>query len=300
MRLRMIAFLASIVFFAGCALDPDAGTNEDLAEVPPSPAASPSSMPEPEPSPSPEPAPEESPPPFNTISETVWLNPDGSEFAEGLGYSYFYDNDGLNSQTIQIWDTGEKTIEFKKWINMDRQTFLDVNGYTTLVDYNRGLAHINVAEEFIIVVTHGTDIRSNYLNILDYSGNILLEVYYLNNKGMVIDAIAEVDDNRILMRGSRWHHDDVLHMSNSSYFPRFSEYWYIDTEYDHDFCRYVVATNPETAAKLHPDEIVSADFMIEYLGDGKFSTIQMIGNIMTFGEWLEYEREAEIFRQSLN
>jgi hypothetical protein len=45
-----------------------------------------------------------------------------------------------------------------------------------------------VGGEFIVVITGGTDIRSNPIFIFDYDGNTLFKTHYLSNNGMVISA----------------------------------------------------------------------------------------------------------------
>jgi hypothetical protein len=244
----------------------------------------------PPPSPS---EPEETPvPPEPTADGIVWLNPDGREFARGFG-DVWDENSGLG--VVQYWDTGEKTVKFeRKGVGFEELRFR-INGYTTSVDYNHGLAFVYVADEFIVVVTHGTDIRAYSLYILDHAGEDLLKVYWLNNKGMVIGNafVIDVDDERITVHGSRWYHDLALVMGNPyDPLPEYADYWYIDTVYDYDFelSRWLELDlrDPENVERVNPAEIVEAEFVIEYLGGGKFSGIQMTDDFTTFCEWMEW------------
>ena len=148
-----------------------------------------------------------------------------------------------------------------------------------------GFSNIIISDEFIVVITHGTDVRSHPIYIFDYNGNTLFKTYYLNNKGMVITSgwAVSVDGNRILMPGDRWNHGISLVMEANANYGDFSEYYdylYEDILYDYGNIGnwgevYLGKSNMEEVIMLNKDEIVAATFELEYIGGGKFSKIKM-------------------------
>ena len=67
-----------------------------------------------------------------------------------------------------------------------------------------------IDNDYLAVVTGGTDVQSQHLYLFDRTGNLLFETYYLTDKGMIFNGILSVEEDRILMHGSRGYHGPSL------------------------------------------------------------------------------------------
>ena len=234
-----------------------------------------------------------------TITDgNVFLNPDSKEFARAFGDFFGGINEPDNYGLVQYWDTGTEKIKFETVADetLDRYV-LKINGQTADIDF-LWFDQIIVTADIAIITNGGTDIRSTHLYIFDLTGNTLLKIYYLNNKGMVISSgsVVSIVGNKIILSGTRFTHGINLVMKNDfDVFPEYSDYIYQDIIYNYENIKYdykdtevyIHDSNAETVEKLNKDEIVEANFELEYLGGGKFGKIRMTENIRTLGEYLE-------------
>ena len=237
---------------------------------------------------------------LDITGDNVFLNPDGEEFARGFSDYFGGIDEPGNQGIIQYWDTGKQKIKFETVADETKGWYvLKINDNITDFDFLWFL-NIIVSDEFIVIVTGGTDIRSNPIYVFDYNGNTLFKAYYLNNKGMVIapGASVSVDGNKIIMRGTRFTHGINLVMNSafneSSAFLEYKDYIYEDIIYDYSDYElkyrdevYLDNSNAEEVKMLNKDEIVEADFVLEYLGGGKFGKIVMTDSKTTLEEYLK-------------
>jgi hypothetical protein len=225
----------------------------------------------------------------------------GKEFADSFGYYYNIDLDDPDVKgVIQYYDTGKEKIKFETVADekLDRYV-LKINDNIADI-YFAWFNQIIVLDDIIIITTGGTDVRSMRMYICDFNGNMLFKTYYLNNKGMVIQNYIYIDGNKIIMPGTRTNHGINLVMKNTSTeFSEYSSYLYQDVIYDYknknieyDYKDVEVhifngTVFSESSKLLDKNEIVEADFVLEYLGGGKFSKIKMAGNIKTLEKYSE-------------
>lgn len=226
------------------------------------------------------------------LMEYISNNNDSREFARAFG-SYFGDINSPDSQSVlQYWDTGSEKIKFETVPDTStNQYVLKINDNKVDIDTLLWFNQIFVMNDVIIITTGATDIRSTHLYIFDFNGNTLFKAYYLNNKGMVIQSSISVVGNKIIIPGTRLTHGiDLVMINEWSVHPEYSDYIYQDIIYDYPDIygkSEVYLEDSKIKAMLNKDEIVEANFELEYLGNGKFSKIYMSGNIKTLGKYLE-------------
>ena len=218
----------------------------------------------------------------------------GKEFAEAFGY---FDVD-FKESIVQYWDTGKEKVKFEMVADEETgRTGLAINGNKVDIEYLLWFGQIIVIDDIVIITTGGTDVRSMRLYIFDFNGNTLFKTYYLNNKGMVIDSYIFIDDNKIIMPGTRLTHGINLVMKNrNTQFSEYSDYLYQDTVYKYENLIYNDVSDTEVylydgtafteeSAILDKNEIIEGDFTLEYLGGGKFGKIKMTENFTTLEQY---------------
>ena len=229
-------------------------------------------------------------------------DPDSYEFAHRFGS---FDVDSKET-IVQDWNTGKDTVTFKTYTDKDKGYIFEINGHAIdciHVKFNQ----ILVEDEYIIVVTGGTDVNTKTLFIFDYGGNTLFKTYYLSNTGMVIGGSVKVKDNKIIISGTRLTHGPSLMIGLNEWWEEdeYSDHLYEDTVYDYGdsftlpYEVYLGKSNADEIKLLNPNEKTYAVFELEYLGDGKFGKLRMtdeFGTLKTFvsGELLWEETEEAI------
>jgi hypothetical protein len=206
------------------------------------------------------------PPPEETVSETVWIRPDGHEFARGLGFAYGVGTDVRGTRVIQFWDTGERVYKFEKYIDQSGRTMLIIDGSNAEIDFRHELYFIHPGGNFILIGHNNADIHGIDLHFLEHDGQSLLRIDRLDGGGMVICHIPAVEEDTVIMGGTRITEGPGLLMSDLS----------------------VIDLNDEAAAALvDSDEIVQAVYSVGYVGGGQFSEIEMTGDEVRFALWYE-------------
>ena len=204
-------------------------------------------------------------------------DPDGWDFADRFG-SFAVD---CKEAVIQCWDTGKDVVRFKTYTDKEKGHIFEINGHA--VDcIHVTFKQILVEDEYIIVITGGTDINTSVMHIFDYEGNTLFKTYYLSNTGMVITGSVTVDGSTIIIKGTRTTHGPCLMIGKLDYgVSEYADHLYEDTVYDYGEAFlpydevYLDMSNEEELKKLNPNEKTSAVFEMEYLGDGRFSKLRM-------------------------
>ena len=233
-----------------------------------------------------------------TIDTDRSYPPEGREFANGFR-SYFGGTENPdNKGVIKYWDTGKEKIKFETASDEKIKWYvLKINDNKVDMENFLWFDQIIVMEDIIVITTGGTDIRSTPIYIFDFNGKKLFETYYLNNKGMVIQRPVSIEGNKIIMPGTRLTHGIDLVMKSPDYeSSEYEDYLYIDTVYNYENSIYQSELHievyldsfdsmSEEAKLLNKDEIIEADFELEYLGGGKFGKIKMTENFTTLKQY---------------
>ena len=150
----------------------------------------------------------------------------------------------------------------------------------------------------LAVVTGGTDVNSQHLYLFDGTGNLLFETYYLTDKGMIFNGILSVEEDRILMHGSRGYHGPSLLMREQEQIlsGAYAESLYNDPIPDVMEGGKVTADAfgevplyPDRASvdpDLNPELVYFGIYALPYLGDGQFGKIEHVETIQTLGNYL--------------
>lgn len=223
-------------------------------------------------------------------ADLIFLNPDGEEFAKKFGY---FDRD-YKEPIVQYWDTGKNIVKFETYTDKEVGHIFKINGHAVDCIYVR-FRQILVEDEYIIIVSCGTDTHTDLIYIFDYNGNTLFKTFYLSTTGMVhADTNITVTNNKIILDGTRMTHGPAITIGcNDVWVERFSEYsdyLYEDAVYDYSetfgrlyFDVLLYDYNIDEIKRLNPNEKTGAIFEMEYLGDGKFSKLNMV-SYRTLGE----------------
>ena len=215
-------------------------------------------------------------------ADLIFLNPDGEEFADEL-QNY---NRGVYEPRIRYWDTGKVLAKFELIPDAENnyERRFRINGHIIDHAYVFNIKQILVEDEYIIVVYGGTDVNTEIF-IYDHNCNILLGLYYLSTSGLVNAGEITVTDNKITLHGTRLTHGPSITMGRNRFqverFSEYSDYVYVDPLYDYsqitgDYDVYFHTSNIYGIKSLNPEEKISAVFEMEYLGDGKFSKLNIV------------------------
>ena len=194
----------------------------------------------------------------NSVSEE---SSDGYAISEMVEMSW---QEGLHSVSLEY--NGETvTFEFEEASDFDY--IVKINGKAT--DLRAiWVISIQIIDNTVIIATGGTDIKSTTLYALDMNGKILLEVFKLEDNGMRISdeySVYEIiDGDTFLLRGSRTFHGHSLLTGDG------------------------IAWNDEDPAfwsSFSDDEVVEANYEMQYLGNGQFGPIVCTEVTMTFAQY---------------
>ncbi len=151
----------------------------------------------------------------------------------------------------------------------------------------------------LAVVTGGTDINSQHLYLFDGEGNLLFETYYLTDKGMIFGGIKAVEDDRILLYGSRGYHGPSLLVRDQEQIlsGAYADYLYEDPIPDVMEGGDVTADSfgevplyPDRASidpDLNPELVMQGVYALPYFDDGRFGKIGHVETVQTLGEFLD-------------
>lgn len=151
----------------------------------------------------------------------------------------------------------------------------------------------------LAVVTGGTDINSQHLYLFDGTGNLLFETYYLTDKGMIFGGIKAVEDDRILLYGSRGYHGPSLLVRDQEQILSGA---YADSLYEDPIPDVMeggdvtadsfgeVPLYPDRASidpDLNPELVMQGVYALPYFDDGRFGTIGHVETTQTLRQLLD-------------
>lgn len=175
---------------------------------------------------------------------------------------------------------------------------LYINGNAALHDFLFLDDFRVIDNDYLAVVTGGTDVNSQHLYLFDRTGNLLFETYYLTDKGMIFCGIRAVEEDRILMNGSRGYHGPTLVAPTKEQIMagKFSDLLYADPISDTMEGGEVTADafgevplypdRDSVDPDLNPDLVMGGVYALPYLGDGQFGKIEHVETIQTLGNYL--------------
>lgn len=223
------------------------------------------------------------------IANIIYYKPDGRDFVHELKKRY----DDTYENSVLYYDTGKNKIKFElSGSNVDCAPVLKIND--SVIDFPKefnigaNIEEIYVESEYIIVMLQSPNGYGSILNIFDYSGNMLLRLFYLSNTGMFIQSIRFSLEDKIIINGSRCVGNEFLTyptkcQNDGNYWlsDQYSDYLYEDPIYAYgeeipNRIR-INKDNLNMMKKLDPDDTINAIFEIDYIGDGKFGKINMLG-----------------------
>lgn len=160
-----------------------------------------------------------------------------------------------------------------------------------------------VVGDCIAIVTGGTDINSSHLYIFDAKGNPLFDTYYLTDKGMVFRGIHAVEEDKILLDGSRGYHGPTLVAPPKEQIMAgdYADWLYNDPISDtvsggvleQDEFGEVPLYRDRLADDLNFDLVLGGVYALPYLGNGKFGKIEHVETLYTLGEYLVHIYSSE-------
>ena len=214
----------------------------------------------------------------------------GADIANALGY-----HDVGSSFGYLMADYTVHRLEIA--VDEDWGRTLYINGNAALHDF-LFFSDLRVIDNvYLAVVTCGTDINSEHLYLFDYQGNLLFDTYYLTDKGMVFGGIRAVEDDRILLYGSRGYHGPTLVAPTTEQILAgdYADLLYADPISDTlsgealacDEYGEVPLYRDRISDDLNPDLVFGGVYALPYLGDGQFGKIEHVETVQTLGEYLD-------------
>jgi len=176
---------------------------------------------------------------------------------------------------------------------------LYINGNAALHDFLFFSDFRVIDNHYLAVVTCGTDVNSEHLYLFDYQGNLLFDTYYLTDRGMIFGGIRAVEEDRILMYGSRGYHGPSLIMREQEQILAGA---YADSLYNDPIPDVMeggevladafgeVPLYPDRASidpDLNPELVMHGVYALPYLGDGQFGKIEHVETVQTLGSMLD-------------
>jgi len=150
-----------------------------------------------------------------------------------------------------------------EYSSADGVTWLKVND-KIVGQFSAKIDEIRAFGDLLVVITVGTDVRSTCLYAIDVdTAAVDLKLHELDENGMVIDDAngmgIRYKGNKIIFEGTRWTHGPAIVDG-----PEFmSAEW----------------------AKLSDEEVLSAKYEIEYLGNGEFADSKQVEVTETVGSY---------------
>ena len=241
----------------------------------------------------------------------VYVNPIPWEPAIELRGAY------RESRNITVYyHSGENCVKFELVCNGDKEdTILKINDHivdlSETEDIGLEFSYIYIASEFIVTTSGTADDSGELMYIFDYSGKVLFHTYYLSNTGMFVLAIESVDDDKILIRGTRcegfefnvrpeMRMDHEVELFSGKYADRLYEGEKYEYSSDVPSLIYLLETaSLNDLRKLNPNEVSYAVFELDYLGNGEFGNIEMTSDKVTIADEIDYiESNPELYDHS--
>ena len=241
----------------------------------------------------------------------VYVNPIPWEPAIELRGAY------RESRNITVYyHSGENCVKFELVCNDDKEdTTLKINDnivdLSETEDIGLEFSYIYIASEFIVTTSGTADDSGELMYIFDYSGKALFHTYYLSNTGMFVLAIESVDDDKILIRGTRcegfefnvrpeMRMDHEVKLFSGKYADRLYEGEKYEYSSDVPSLIYLLETaSLDDLRKLNPNEISYAVFELDYLGNGEFGNIEMTSEKTTIADEIDQiESNPELYDHS--
>jgi len=175
------------------------------------------------------------------------------------------------NDTIRYLNYGQEIITLEYIIGYETMydNTLKVNGATLDVKFCM-LIEAQIIDDIIIILTADTDVLSTKLYAFNMDGKKLLEIHALDNNGMYVAAsqhyyssIEIYGDGEIIIRGSRVYNGPSLRCGDGT-----------DIE--------LKDADGNWTDSVPDDEIVAADYKMQYLGGGKFGEIIKGETTMTY------------------
>ena len=216
----------------------------------------------------------------------------GADIANALGY-----HDVGSSLGYLMTDTAIHRLDIKVDENWKRTLY--INGNAALHDFLFFSDFRVIDNHCLAVVTCGTDVNSEHLYLFDSQGNLLFDTYYLTDRGMIFGGIRAVEEDRILMHGSRGYHGPSLIVREQAQIlsGAYAEYQYNDPIPDVTEGGEVTADTfgevplyPDRASidpDLNPELVYYGVYALPYLGDGRFGKIEHVETVQTLGSMLD-------------
>ena len=271
----------------------ETSTEESADTTPPDSSDTTETETETKPQTEPEPASEDT-----TVQENVYYTTDldSSDFAWKLRNTYYE----TKQSTVMYYDNGTNRVKFEIAPDGDDSVFKindNVVDFSITHDNGQEFTEIFIADEFIAALSMvlGSD-SGEVIYIFDYDGNILFQTYYLSNTGIAAYNIKSVDNNKIIIWGTRIAATSDINLSfnkNSdrawTMFSDYHEYLCDCPEYDYEIPYiWYDKSSLDQFMTLDKDDIINADFEIDYLGGGKFSKLKIVpSSAETIGDIIE-------------
>ena len=180
--------------------------------------------------------------------------------------------DRFNGNVLNEINYGQEKLTLELVVgdekNYDDQ--LKVNGKTIDLRFME-ITEIQIIDNIIIFATHGSDDLSTTLYAFNMDGEKLLEISDIDNNGMRIynnydvSGAFQIMNDKITIRGSRL---------------------YLGTDLKCGDSESIILTHDgvDWTADVPEDEIIRANYEINYLGGGKFGEITKTETTMTYAQ----------------
>lgn len=218
----------------------------------------------------------------SNTSEKTYVKPDPWKFAYDLSMAYW-----RSEEVVMYYDNGTNQVKFELAItDDDERPRLKINdnpvNFSVTHDDGGYFDEVHVADEFIVVKSSVTGSDSgSVVYIFDYSGNILFQTYYLTNTCIAAGAILSVDNDKITLWGTKTSTANYIVFRTYDYdndmFADWSEYLCECPVYEYEFDSiFYDKSSLDQLSKVNKDDIVSAKFEMDYLGNGRFGKLKML------------------------
>ena len=218
----------------------------------------------------------------SNTSEKTYIKPDPLKFAYDLSMAYW-----RSEEVVMYYDNGTNQVKFELAItDDDERPRLKINdnpvNFSVAHDDGGYFGKVYVADEFIVVLSSVTGSDSgSAVYIFNYSGNILFQTYYLTNTCIAAYSIVSVDNDKIVLYGTKMSSaNDIVFRTydyDNDMFADWSEYLCECPVYEYEFDSiFYDKSSLDQLSKVNKDDIVSAKFEMDYLGNGRFGKLKML------------------------
>ncbi|MDF2536508.1 MAG: hypothetical protein K0R18_2670 [Bacillales bacterium] len=174
----------------------------------------------------------------------------------------------LGSQIREINYNG-KTVKIEVIVNEDKNhvavSNLKINDNETNINFFE-VYEFQIIDNLIILTAGYQSALSGTLYAFNMTGEKILEIHELNAEGMTLNSSFEISDNKILFAGTRIDYGDALRISNN---------------------QQISLLDKNDIKNLKDEDVFSAEYEINYLGNGKFGDMVKTKTIETYKLWKE-------------